>query len=491
MNYNNNIKTQLNALWREAIAKDFGLFLHQSFCTLNSGYNFIDNWHIRLLAEYLQAVETGHLHRLIINMPPRYLKSLCISVAWPAWILGATPNKRIIVASYASSLSIKHSLDCRHLITSPWYNWIYPNTKLMKGQNEKQKFVTTAHGFRMATSVGGAVTGEGGDILIVDDPLNPLQAESKLFRNLTNRWFEHSFSSRLNDKNKGAIVIVMQRLHHEDLSGFLLQKGNWELLELAAIATKTKFYYCNKFTYRRSQGTALHPQRENISMLKRIKREMGSYAFAAQYQQQPITDAGAMVKRAWLQYYHPQDIADIISNTTLHERYESPHSTSAAIIQSWDTAIKAGCNNDPTTCITIMCYNNRYYLLDILREWLEYPKLYHRLTKLAQQWKPQAILLEDKASGQSLIQDLRHSTTLPIIACTPVYDKITRFAATTPIIESGRLWLPRNAVWLAEFEQELLSFPNSKYDDQIDALSQFLNWQRHKLLNTNGQIRRI
>ncbi len=466
---------QLQAFWHEAVSRDFNSFLHQSVNTLNPGSVFLPNWHLNIMAEYLRAVEDGQLQRLIINMPPRYLKSLCVSVAWPAWILGRNASKRIIVASYAQSLSLKHSLDCRQLMSTLWYRKLYPGTELLQGQNEKHKFMTTAYGFRLAVSVGGAVTGEGGDILIVDDPLNPAQAESSLFRNLANRWFENTFSSRLNDKRRGGIVVVMQRLHSQDLSGYLQEKGNWEMLDLSAQAERMQHYIGMDYDYRRSMGECLHEAREDERMLSRMRHEMGSHAFAAQYMQRPVALSGGMVKAEWLGRY--ADIQGALTNPI--------------ITQSWDTAIKAGKNNDPSVCITFAQAETGHYVLDILRERLEYPQLRRRLLELAQQWNPQAILIEDKASGQSLLQDLRQSTQLSVIPRLPKMDKLTRFAAVTPMLEAGRLLLPRQAGWLAEFEQELLSFPESAHDDQVDALSQYLNWVKERERIGEMKIRRV
>lgn len=469
------MRDQIEALWKEAVSNDFGAFLHQSVNTLNPSAHYIPNWHLRVMAEYLLAVEQQQVHRLIINMPPRYMKSLTVSVAWPAWLLGQNAAARIIVASYAANLSLKHSLDCRNLVESGWYRRIFPNTKILSGQNEKHKYMTTDFGFRLATSVGGTVTGEGGDILIVDDPLNPSQAESRLFRNLANRWFDHTFSSRLNDKRNGGIVLVMQRLHAQDLSGYLQEKGNWEILELAAIAERTQHFISKNFDYRRKAGECLHEVREDARMLARVKHEMGSYAFAAQYQQQPLSIIGGMVKPEWLGRYQDSGfgIRDLV------------------ITQSWDTAIKAGAHNDPSVCITFANVEGQHYVLDVLRERLEYPQLRRKMIELAEKWNPQAVLVEDKASGQSLLQDLRQNTQLPLIACMPKLDKVTRFASITPQIEAGRLLLPERASWLAEFEQELCSFPDSPHDDQVDALSQYLNWIREREKQGQMQIRRI
>lgn len=212
----------LDALLRQ----DFSSFITKVFYTINPRATYYHNWHIDLIADYLEHVRNGHIKRLIINIPPRNLKSICTSVAWPAFLLGKNPTTRIMVASYSSILSIKHSLDCRMIMQSKWYRQLFPQTILSKKHNLKSKFLTSLNGFRFATSVGGSTTGEGADILIIDDPHNPTQINSVKLRNKTICWYEQTFVSRLNNPNKGAIILVMQRLHLDDLAGYLLNNGD-------------------------------------------------------------------------------------------------------------------------------------------------------------------------------------------------------------------------------------------------------------------------
>lgn len=215
----------LRKYFLHAIRNDFLSYLRYVFHTLNPGQPYISNWHIEAIAEYLGALEKQNLKRLIINMPPRSLKSLSTTVAWTSYLLGRSPQSRIITASYASGISLKHAMDVRALIAQPWYRQAFPDFRLLSGQNEKHKFMTTQHGFRLATSVGGTLTGEGGDIIVMDDPLNPEQAMSRTQRQHANHWFDNTLATRLNDKINGRMLLVMQRLHSDDLSGHLLEKG--------------------------------------------------------------------------------------------------------------------------------------------------------------------------------------------------------------------------------------------------------------------------
>ncbi len=274
-------------------------FLGKVFATIAPGQVFLPNWHLELIGQYLQATQRGEITRLIINMPPRALKSVTVSVAWPAWLLGHDPAAKIVAASYAQSLSDKHSTDCRLVVQSDWYRALFPGTVLSADQNEKHKWVTRERGMRLATSVWGTATGEGGNVLIADDPLNALQGQSAAARQFAADWFHHTFSTRLDDKKRGVIIVVMQRLHAEDVCGRLLARGGWEHLNLPAIAEADEDWHCGGFTHRRGRGELLHPAREGEAEIARARQELGSYHFAAQYLQCPLPEGGGMVKPEW------------------------------------------------------------------------------------------------------------------------------------------------------------------------------------------------
>ncbi len=277
----------------------FPLFLRRVLATSNPGAEYLHNWHIEAIGEYLAAAQRGEVTRLMINMPPRMLKSTIVSVAWPAWLLGHAPHSRIMAASYAQALAEKHSEDCRAIVRSQWYRRVFPQTMLAREQNSKTKFMTTARGYRLAVSVGGAAIGEGGNFLIVDDPINPLQARSISQRDSVNAWFEHSFATRLDDKRTGVIVLVMQRLHAEELSGYLLERGGWEHLCLPAIAPERTVIHIGTWAHARAAGSALQPAREPLALLEKTRAEIGSANFEAQYQQAPLAAAGEIIKPEW------------------------------------------------------------------------------------------------------------------------------------------------------------------------------------------------
>jgi hypothetical protein len=214
---------------------DLSSFICRTFQELNPQNEYLPNWHVDLIASKLTQVARGEITRLIINLPPRSLKSICASVAFPAWVLGRRPSTKIICASYASELAIKLATDCRQVMLSPWYEAAFPKTRL-SARTAVHDFTTTARGGRMAVSTGGGITGRGGDLLIIDDPLKPDEALSEVTRKNVKEWFDGTAYTRLDSKRHGAIVIIMQRLHLEDLAGYVEEKGGWEVINLPAIA---------------------------------------------------------------------------------------------------------------------------------------------------------------------------------------------------------------------------------------------------------------
>lgn len=437
---------------------DLSSFIQKTFATVDPGTPYLHNWHVDLIAEYLTACTNRDITRLIVNIPPRYMKSISVSVAWPAWVIGHNPSAKFLASSYSEKLSLKHSVDTRLMIQSPTYRRVFPNVQLVKDQNEKSKFVTTARGHRIATSTGGTATGEGGDFLIVDDPHNPKQAESQVERENTLEWFDQTFYSRLNDKKRGVIVVVMQRLHQKDLTGHLLEQGGWEHLKIPAIAERKQVYNFGKVSRIRPPGDILHKEREAEPEMFKNKRVLGSYGFAGQYQQEPVPAEGGLIQKAWVRYF------------------KIPPIKPTRIVQSWDTAYKATELNDPSVCTTWAETDKGYYLLDLWRDRAEYPRLKAAVQSQAARWRPHAVLIEDRASGQSLIQDLKATTRLPIIPISPEKDKLTRMSAQSAKFEAGQVHVQETAAWLQEFERELFTFPLSEHDDQIDSVSQFLNW---------------
>jgi predicted phage terminase large subunit-like protein len=452
------------------LRSDLTTFIHRAFQSLSPRQPYLHNWHIEAIGWHLQQCAIGKIKRLLIALPPRSLKSICASVAFPAWVLGHDPTKRIICASYSENLATKHALDCRALMESAWYRRVFPHTRISRQKNTQLNFLTTYQGFRYSTSVGGTLTGRRGNLILVDDPIKPEDALSDSKRSSVNEWFDRALYSRLDDKRNDVIIVIMQRLHIDDLIGYVQEKEPWVYLQLPAIAeTEQQITIGYDETYIRQPGEPLHEEREPREVLDRIKLRLGSFNFSAQYQQSPVPLEGEIIKWEWFRFYD-----------------ELPtRGPKTRIVQSWDTASKAEEISDFSVCTTWLIEGRDYYLIDVVRERLTYPDLKRRVIELVRSFGADGLVIEDKGSGTALIQDLQRETieSLPApFAFVPEGDKVTRMHAQSAKIEAGHVYLPRRALWFEEFRIELLQFPKGKYDDQVDSMSQFLNWleQRNK-----------
>ena len=445
------------------IRNDFSSFGEMGFHSIAPSTPFQENWHIDVLCQHAQSIIDRKCRRLVVNAPPRSLKSLVLSVLVPAFVLGRDPTSKIIYASYSDAIAGKLASDFRLLINSHWYHRIFGKLQLVK--DTEAETATTSGGYRLTTSVGGSLTGRGGDIIIIDDPLNASEAASKASRDRVNDWFRSTVLTRLDNPTTGTIVIVMQRLHVENLSGVVLGQGGWDHLSLPAIAPEDRVVNLGAgrtFTWRR--GEPLHPTRLPHTELDRQKAALGTAAFSAQYLQTPVPAEGTMLKSAWLRYVE-----------AIPPRWPGDQ-----VVQSWDTALKAKDSNDYSVGLTFLVRGrNEVYLIDVVRARKEFPELKKSVIREASLHAATAVLIEEHGSGISLIQEVR-SAVLGIKGISHQSDKQTRMYGATPLLEGGILHLPKNAPWLDDFLAEYLAFPNGKHDDQMDALSQFLNWHGEK-----------
>lgn len=460
----NSLKKDLGALYY-VLGNNLSAYIQKTFNTLNPTTTYCHNWHIDAIADYLNACESGEVKRLIINMPPRFMKSIAVSIAWTSYLLGRDATRQIIVASYASSLAETLSVQARNVISEDWYKNTFPNTRIAHGENKKMWFTTEDRGHRYATSVGATVTGFGGDFLILDDPLKPDEATSDTMRQKCNDWISSTFLSRANNPKNHCIVLVMQRLHEDDPSGKLLELeneiGEFDQLILPAEFEKKTIIQTPSKIYTKNKGEFLHKERLGEKEANEKKVLMGSYAYAGQYLQKPAPLGGGIIKRKWFKLFDQRPF------------------NFDYIVHSWDTAMKANAGSDYSVCTIWGVAKDGYYLIDLYRGQVEYPELKNKCIFLANRDNPNYVLIEDKASGQSLLQDLRKSTRINVISINPHKDKITRASSVTPIIEGGNVFLDQSAYWLNGFLDECDLFPNGKHDDQIDSMSQFLNYVKH------------
>jgi hypothetical protein len=266
---------------------------------LNGGKELKSNGHIDALIFRLEEVRHGRSTRLLANLPPRYLKSEIASVLWPAFVLGNDPTKRIIVISHGTELAVALANLFRMVVNSAVYKRLFPRMRVSRSKNTESEVATTAGGFRLATTIDGALTGRGGDIIIIDDPLKAADAPSNSKREHVNEVYRNTIVTRLNDKRNGAIIIVMQRLHVNDLCGYVLKGPDpWDCLILPAIATRAEDIPIGEQRYyRRQEGEVLHAEWESLDELKRQQARMGADHWAAQFQQQPFPPGGTLIKR--------------------------------------------------------------------------------------------------------------------------------------------------------------------------------------------------
>ena len=454
--------------YRALLRQDFGAFFHRVFLYLNPGEPFMPNWHIDLMQARLEQCRVGAVRRAIFNAPPRSMKSMCISVAYVAWALGHDPTMKFICISHSQDLADQLASDCLNVVSSNWYAQLFPQMRLASQRPAIANFKTTRNGGRFATSIGGSITGRGADVIIIDDPLKADQANSETERDRVNKWFGDTVYNRLNNKRTGCIIVVAHRLHVDDLVGHLQRQTHekWEILSLPAIAEvpqtfewETRF---GKFTHRRAISDLLHPERESLELLNAVKETLGAATFAAQYQQNPVPVIGVMIREEWFKRYRDNE---------LPAKFD-------LIMQSWDTANKPDDKSDYSVGTTWGIKAGLIFLLHVWRNQVGFPALKNAVLQQRELYRPGVILIEDMASGTQLIQELREAGFSEILGCKCSYDKVMRFQAQLALIQNGRVYLPEQAFWLAEYLDEVKTFPNSAHKDQVDSTTQALEWFR-------------
>ncbi len=424
--------------------------------------------HTELILSRLEALERGQISRLMIFLPPQHGKSLLGSTIFPSWYLGRHPDRQVILATYAQELSDDFGRKVRNLVADDLHRAIFPRCVLSEDSTAAHRFGLLPGGGYVAAGRGGPITGRGAHLIIIDDPLKDWQeAHSKTTRQGLYEWFISTAYTRLS--GNGAVVLIQTRWHEDDLAGRLLSDPageQWEVLSLPAIAEHDESF--------RRTGEPLWPERYGSTTLERIRAMVGERVWVSLYQQRPAAAEGVIFKRDWFQYYTPP--------------FTGPFSR---VIQSWDTGFKAGEANDFSVGTTWGVTENAYYLLHLSRSKEEFPELKRMMTVLAEEWNPTEILVEDRASGQSIIQELKSSTRLPIISVKPDRDKQSRAQSVTPIIEAGKVFLPENAAWLEDFLDEMTSFPNSIHDDIVDSTTQALNRLRQTSFKASEHLNEL
>lgn len=449
------------AVFNALLRQDLRFFLEKVFTTLKPTEAFVDNWHLDAICHRIQTMLSpdSDEQRLVISLPPRSLKSVFCSVALPLFVLGNDPGRNILCISYSDDLATKHARDRQRILRSPWFRAAFPNLKIER--DTVAEVATSRGGAILATSVNGMVTGRGGSLFLIDDPIKPVDAMSRANRESTNEWLKSTLLPRPDDKRNACMIMIMQRLHVDDPAGVALRSGSWGELRIPAIATEREEIAVGPGRiHLRQPGEVLDPVREPLSVLEDLRRDMGEMAFSAQYQQEPVALEGGLFKAAWLGEY--RTTADL----------EKPDK----IIQSWDLAFGASERGDYSVGITIAVVKGAFHILDVRRGRWSFPELKDQVVAAKRRYPRATILIERATVGISLVQDLK-KVGIHAIGYKPDGDKVARAHRVTPHFEAGCVLLPTSAPWLGELKAELLAFPeNASHDDQVDALIQAINW---------------
>lgn len=451
-------------------------FYEQAFDKFDAGQEYLDNWYIDLLCEYLEAFFRGEIKRLNINIPPRFGKSALCNVSFSMWALGLRPENKIISISYSATLSQKLHGYARAIANSTWYKRAFPNFKIdsnpkfskvdqTETKNTQSQFISTKGGFRLATSVGASITGEGANILIFDDMMDPKGALSQAETQSSLEWTRSTAFSRFNNRKEGQILNIQQRLGGQDFTGTFVD-DSWENVIIPIRSRQTKIYSKGDFLKVYKKDEFLEPRRYGPEELEEDRFLMGTKALEAQFFQNPFPDDGEVFKKEYFNYYM------YLPKMDFYAIYA-------------DTASKEGRNNDFTVfmCWGLLVKNNRKYayLIDLFREKLTTPKL---LKAAKDFWLKHynnnngvpliKFAIEDKSSGIGLIQLLEDETNIPVTKLYPEKDKVARANDILPRMESSQVLFPKDSPWIIPLEQELLSFSAKKggnKKDQVDTLT--------------------
>jgi len=452
----------LQAVKQEQARRSLYEFLVQAWEHIEPGTPLILNWHIRTLCDEVQALLEGRSEQrnLAINVPPGSMKSTIVSVCAPAWMWLRKPNRTSLHISGAEDVSMRDSMKCRALIMSEWYQAFGHRWSLARDQDAKGWFRNTAGGERQATTIGSKGTGKRVHDIYFDDPNDAKDiSEAKLMSVIDA--YDLTFHNRLKDHRTGNTVLIQQRTHMKDLTGHVLEvdSQSWNL-----VVIRQRFEVDDPKVHpddpRTEEGQLLFPARGDAAIIDREARLLGSVGFAGQHQQRPANKEGVIFKRGFVRFYDPS----------------LPLPSFKRLVISWDTAFKEKQQNDPSCGLVGGETDHGIYLIDHALGQMGYPALKEKAKAWAAAHRPSALLIEDKASGQSLIQELQLETSLPVVPIKVDTDKVSRAWAVVPTWEAQRIYVPEGAEWVDAFLEELYNFPRAPHDDQVDAFTQLVRY---------------
>jgi predicted phage terminase large subunit-like protein len=442
----------LNSLYRT----DLLVFLERAFLDLDLRSPLHLAPYLKCLAAALREVAEGRERRLIINLPPRHLKSVLASIVFPAWLLGRDPRLRIAVVSHSQSLAHDLALKSHRLVTTNWYGDLFPRTRLATDRTGVMDFETAQGGGRYAASMETGITGRGFDLIIVDDPISEKNARSAPERDGVKQSFDGMVATRLDNPAKGAILIIHQRLHEEDLTGHLLGNGGWSQLSLPLIAEEAATYHFGAYAWTRERGDVLLPELYPEQVIQELRKKEAR--FATQYQQNPSAAYGELIKAEWI------------------GRFDTLPGTARRLTFSIDTAVKTTEDASFTVILVIASDDYRHYLINVLREHLNPVQTRDAVIRMLSHHGPARILVEDASSGTSLVDMLRERGVQAELWPTRGRSKEERLEAHLHMFIEGRVLVQENQPWAANLVQEWASFPYAKFNDQVDTISQYLDW---------------
>lgn len=447
-----------------ALRKNFYLFVLKVLYQLyDDDLTSLEINYLEAMCRAIQDVVEGRTPRLLITIPPRHLKSTCAAVALPAFVLGLFPNWEIMVVSYGDDLLKIHSDQFRQILASAWYKRLFPNVSIRRGQDRADEIVTTRGGRRKAVSLQGSITGRGVDLVIMDDMMKADDIHSDTKREQAKQVYRETIRSRQNDQRNPREIVLQQRLGVDDFAGYLMDTQTFMHFNLPLVAEdEQSFQLYNGLTYTRGIGDILNPDRMTHQDIEDLRRTVSEQVYQCQYQQNPeVIGSGAVRFGEIATCDLPPD-----------------HKLCAPVVQSWDPAFTTNPGSDYSVCTTWGLYDHKWYLLDLLRQKMDFPDLKRRIIAMRNQWSADQVVIELDGSGQNLVRQLMDEGHRKWVIGTKVgvKNKEDRLIEQSDRLISGDYVLPRQAPWFYELRREFLAFPDGNNDDQVDSISQFVAW---------------
>lgn len=454
---------ELDAAAREAGIRSLRFFVEEMWPVVEPGIPFVPGRHVDAICAHLEAVSAGDIRKLLINIPPGCMKSLLVNVFWHAWEWIHRPTTRYISVSFDANLTLRDSRKVIQILRSEEFRHLWGDLVSLPADVAASDFSNMQGGWKFATSIQGKLVGRHADIITIDDPVKPLEINGAALETCK-QWWHETLPTRFRDPKTGRRVLVMQRLHEDDLSGIALKEEGWERLILPMRYEKNRHCYDTCIggeDWRKDEGELLWPERFGEEEVKRIEKDLLARGAAAQLQQSPTPAGGLVFKASWF------------------KKYGVAPAKMDQIIQSWDAAFKGTSDSDYVCGQVWGKAGGEYYLLDQVHGHWDFPETCAQIKALSKRWpKATAKLVEDKANGPAIIDTLKKEIS-GLIAVTPEGGKEARANAVAPLYEAGNVYHPEET-WVDGLEAEMTGFPFARNDDRVDAMTQALLWMHQK-----------